>query len=845
MRWPPSKHRTGPVITIDERGLIESIQQHGGKSVRHQAVNVIGQNINVMMPDSQLRQCLALELQGSDLQRRGIIVRGIVQGVGFRSYVHGLASRMNLCGFVQNHAGRVRIEVEGDSASVDRFVGELIARPPRLAQIHAISSELLPSHDDHEFRIENSDGDAHSQVFISPDVATCDDCLAELFDAKNRRFQYPFITCTNCGPRLTIITGAPFDRPQTTMSSFPLCDVCRAEYENPSDRRYHAQAIACPACGPRLQLQDPSGNSLNGIDALAGFVDALRAGKIGALKGLGGYHLACDAGNESVVAQLRMRKHRDDKPFAIMVQDIAKAEMLCEVQAAERELLLSPQRPIVLLRRRLSEPERWNVADGVACDNPLLGVMLPYTPIHHLLLNEWGATPLVMTSGNRSDEPIAYDDGDAVRRLAGIADLFLTHDRPIQVRCDDSVTRIVGSKELPLRRSRGYAPQPIRLPIPCSGPILAVGGQFKATFALGSDDQAFVSHHLGDLDHYAAYRAFERDILLYQESFGIQPDLIVHDLHPEYASTRYGQARAREGALHGHPLKLLAVQHHHAHIASCMTEHGLTEPVIGVAFDGTGFGTDGTIWGGEFLLADYRRFRRAAHLRPVAMPGGDQAIREPWRMAAAHLLDAGCDCGRLVLRVAAAELRTIEMMINRRFNSPLTSSVGRLFDAVAVLAGICERVRYEGQAAMQLEWLATESEAHGEYPFTILEEPADNLQENSSGTMLVVDTRPLIRAVAHDAQRSVQASLIARQFHSTVASIVVNVCRRLRIESRLNAVVLSGGVFMNALLTCDLDKLLADDGFRVYRHCRVPPNDGGLSLGQLAVGAAQQANGMT
>jgi hydrogenase maturation protein HypF len=673
-------------------------------------------------------------------------------------------------------------------------------------------------------------------------VATCEDCRAELFDPSDRRYQYPFLNCTNCGPRLTIICGAPYDRERTTMASFALCAACRAEYEDPANRRFHAQPTACPACGPRLQALDADGKPIVASDPLAHLVARLCDGAIGAMKGLGGYHLVCDASNETAVTELRRRKHRDEKPFAIMVRDLEAVEALCLVGSAEKELLLSPRCPIVLLRKRsASAPLRHplphgggegkvrGIAEGVAPGNPYLGVMLPYTPLHHLLLHRLDGMPLVMTSGNRSDEPIAYEDADAVERLAGIADLFLVHDRPIHVRCDDSVTRIVGGGELPVRRSRGYAPQPITLPFSCPSPILAVGGQLKATFALGRQHHAFLSHHLGDLDAYAAYRAFEKDIGLYQQLFAIQPQVIVHDLHPDYASSRYAVERAE-----GDQTKTLAVQHHHAHVASCMAENGLVEPVIGVAFDGTGYGTDGAIWGGEFLVGDYRHFRRAAHLRYVGMPGGEQAIREPWRMAVAHLVDAETNNSMLESRFAPGALRAMKTMLERHFQTPSTSSAGRLFDAVAALAGVRDRVSYEGQAAMELEWLATGMEPNGAYPIEI-EEP------KQQAAPLVIDTRPLLRAVSVDVAAQTEKQLIARRFHSTMVEMITAVCCRLRKATGLAAVVLSGGVFMNALLSCEVSDRLSGEGFLVFRHRLVPPNDGGLSLGQLAIAAAQSA----
>src|SRR6185437_222599 len=538
------------------------------------------------------------------------------------------------------------------------------------------------------------------------------------------------------------------------------------------------QPTACADCGPCLQLIDAAGQAISTSAPLASFAAALRAGKIGALKGLGGYHLVCDARNACTVAELRRRKHRDEKPFAVMVADIMAATALAEIGPAERTLMLSPQCPIVLLRKR----HRTRVADAsalaeeVAPGNPWLGVMLPYTPLHHLLLRAVDGIPLVMTSGNRSEEPIVYRE-DAGEKLAGIADLFLIHNRPIHVRCDDSVTRVVDDIELPVRRSRGYAPRPINLPFSCPRSLLAVGGQLKATFALSRGRQAFLSHHMGDLDHYDAYRAFEKDISLYQQLFAITPEILVHDLHPDYVTSRYAQERAAHLGT-----ELLSVQHHHAHMASCMAENKLMEPVIGVTFDGTGFGTDGAIWGGEFLVGDYRNYQRAAHLRYVGMPGGDCAIREPWRMALSHLTDAQVEFAPLTARLLLNQIKTIRRMLERRLHTPLTSSMGRLFDAIAVLAGVRDRVSYEGQAAMELEWLATEVPPDGSYPFAF--SPAQGEE-----TPLVIDTRPLIRAVAEEATKGISAARIARRFHSTLVELVLAICGQLRETTKISAVV--------------------------------------------------------
>ncbi len=757
------------------------------------------------------------------MKRRAIAVSGIVQGVGFRPFVYALAARLGLHGFVKNQTGGVLIEVEGEDVALDRFLVELTAQPPRLARIENVCWESCRLRGDRDFRIESSTSDATQPIFPAPDVATCDDCLAELFDPSDRRYRYPFLNCTHCGPRLTIIRGTPYDRERTTMASFTMCAACRAEYDDPADRRFHAQPIACPACGPHLALRDADGRPISVLDPLAEAVRTLREGKIVALKGLGGYHLACDASNSRAVAELRTRKHRDEKPFALMVRDVMAARRFADISTAEEALLCAPARPIVVLGRRPEGESLGEVAPG----NPCVGIMLPYTPLHHLLLEALDPLPLVMTSGNRSDEPIAYDDRDAERRLAGIADLFLSHDRPIETRCDDSVTRVVANIELPVRRSRGYAPEPLRLPVACRRPTLALGGQLKVTFALGRERHAVLSHHIGDLDDYEAYRAYVAAIAHYERLFATRPEILVHDLHPDYASTRYARERAQAGSA---PDLLISVQHHHAHVASCMAEHGLVERVIGVALDGTGYGSDGAVWGGEFLMADYREFRRAAHLRYVAMPGGERAIREPWRMAAAHLADAGLDTSLLQDHVSPPALATARRQIERRFNAPLTSSMGRLFDAVAAVAGVRRAVRYEGQAAIELEGLATGVAPDGVYPF-----------ELGDGSPLVIDTRPLIAAVAAESRRGRPAPLIGRRFHSTLVEIVAQVCARLGAASGLATVALSGGVFLNALLTREVGARLERDGFRVYRHRRVPPSDGGLSLGQLAIAAAQQS----
>lgn len=763
------------------------------------------------------------------LERRAIRVRGAVQGVGFRPFVFGLARRHGLHGSVKNRTGDVFIEVEGARLEIERFLLELTARPPPLARIDDVCTTVGALVGEREFRILNSSASPQPTAVVVPDAATCEACLRELFDPRDRRYRYAFLNCTHCGPRLTIVTGVPYDRERTTMAGFPLCVLCRAEHEDPDDRRFHAQPIACPACGPRLSFLDGAGTPIPEVDPVARAIAELRRGAIVAIKGLGGYHLACNAEDAGAVAALRQRKHRDEKPFAVMVPELGTAEALCEVSGEDSAALTSSARPIVLLRARDSRrADAPAIAPSVVPDTSRsLGLMLPYAPIHHLLFREGGFRALVMTSGNRADEPIAYLEHDALEQLRGVADAFLTHDRAIALRCDDSVMRSTGggAKPVPLRRSRGYAPLPFRLPAPLDRdrPTLAVGGDLKSTFALAFADRAVISHHLGDLEHYPAYRAYLEAVEHYERLYRVTPRRIVHDLHPDYASTRYATERARRDGI-----ELLAVQHHHAHMASCMAEHGLVGPAIGVCFDGAGLGLDETMWGGEFLLGGYRSVERVAHLRPVRMPGGDRAAREPWRMALAHLLAAGEDPegSELPRRVPAKHLDVARAMVERPFNAPLTSSVGRLFDAVASLAGVCDRTSFEGQAAMRLEALASgEPPRHG-YAFDL---------DARAG---LLDAAPVIRAVATDVRRGVPAAAIARMFHTALADAIVKTCKAVREDGGVNVAVLSGGVFANAILTNDAVRGLEAEGFVVHRHAEAPPNDGGLCLGQMAIAAA-------
>ncbi|MGB9378555.1 MAG: carbamoyltransferase HypF, partial [Mycobacteriales bacterium] len=602
-------------------------------------------------------------------------VEGIVQGVGFRPFVYALADRLGLAGIVGNDTSGVFIEAEGESGAIDEFVSELGGQPPVLARVDRVSTEEVAARGDVGFFIVASPAEGERVVLVAPDAATCADCLRELADPGDRRFGYPFINCTNCGPRFTIVQRTPYDRPHTTMAGFAMCTACAAEYADPADRRFHAQPVCCPDCGPRLALVDRDGRDL-GPDPLQLTVKMLREGAILAIKGLGGYHLAVDAGNEDAVARLRARKHREERPFALMAADLASARELAEVSAVEAELLTSVGRPIVVLSRA---PEA-AVADSVAPRSPSLGVMIPYTPLHHLLMQAY-QDPIVLTSGNLSDEPIAYTDSDAQERLAVLADAVLTHDRAIHTRVDDSVARVVRGRPLPIRRSRGYVPRPITLPWTFSRHVLACGPELKNTFCLGRDRNAFVSHHIGDLENFETLQSFTDGIEHLTGLFDVRPEVVAYDLHPEYLSTKY--------ALDLRGVELIGVQHHHAHVVSCLADNGVDGPVIGVAFDGLGWGEDGTLWGGEFLLADRARYERVAHLTPVPMPGGAMAVRQPWRMAAAH-----------VQAVAEAGV-----------NAPMTSSMGRLFDAVAALLDVRDTVNFEGQAAIELEHLVDPREA--------------------------------------------------------------------------------------------------------------------------------------
>lgn len=742
-----------------------------------------------------------------------------MQGVGFRPYVYRLATERNLAGTITNTPSGVAIEVQGPYDVLDDFVARLPQEAPPLARITDVAAFEIPCNGDREFCIIASRRGEAISTLISPDVAVCRDCLRELLDPQDRRYRYPFINCTNCGPRFTIVRDIPYDRPGTSMSVFPMCTACQAEYDDPLSRRFHAQPNACTECGPRLEFWDKSGQRPENPDPILATVDALRAGHIVAIKGLGGFHLACEATNETAVTLLRERKRRVEKPFAIMVPDVQTAQELCELSEDESKMLQTAQRPIVLLRRKDASP----ISGQVAPLNRYLGVFLPYTPLHYLLFAEGGFQALVMTSGNLSEEPIAIDDDEARVRLNGLADYFLVHNRDILLRCDDSVVRVDGKRTHQLRRSRGFVPVPVFLhkEVPA---ILAVGGELKNTICLTKDKHAFLSQHIGDLENLESYRFFREAIEHLRKILEIQPEVIAYDLHPDYFSTKWALQQTESLSI--------GVQHHHAHIASCMAENHLEGSVIGFALDGTGYGTDGHIWGGEGLIASYECFERAAHFEYVPMPGGATAIREPWRMAVSYLAHHfGRDFLKMKLpflgEVQAAKLDLVLQVLDRRVNSPLTSSCGRLFDAVAALAGIRQQVNYEAQAAIELEMAIEGPLSGGAYRLELLPE----------GNGWTIGTRPLFEALIEDFARRHPISAISRKFHDGLVEIFARVACRLRERTSLNRVCLSGGTFNNVYLLENLNKRLACKGFEVFQHSEVPTGDGGLSLGQALIAA--------
>jgi len=766
--------------------------------------------------------------------RRHIEVSGIVQGVGFRPYVYRLATERDLTGTITNTPMGVTIEVQGPRESVEDFVSRLPREAPTLARITDVAVREMPCNGDTEFRIIASQRGTAVRTLISPDVATCDDCLHELLDPADRRYRYPFINCTNCGPRFTIVRDIPYDRPRTSMAGFPMCPACQAEYDDPLNRRFHAQPNACWDCGPQLELWDKDGRRITDCNPITASVDAVMAGLVVAVKGLGGFHLAADATNSAAVTLLRERKRRVEKPFAIMVPDVRTAEDFCELRAAERAALLSIQRPIILLRRKSSAP----IADEVAPFNRYLGVFLPYTPLQHLLFCEAKLKALVMTSGNLSEEPIAIDNDEARSRLHGLADYFLVHNREILLRCDDSVVRALestafnrkgregGAKDAEkiqqLRRSRGFVPVPVFLREQISS-ILAVGGELKNTICLTKGKHAFLSQHIGDLENLEGYGFFGEAVEHLQKILEIRGEVIAYDLHPDYFSTKW--------ALRQSGSQLVGVQHHHAHIASCMAENHLEGSVIGFALDGTGYGTDGNIWGGEALVVSYKDFERAAHFEYIAMPGGAAAIREPCRMAVSYLAHHfGRDFLQMKLPFAAALGPKVELllqMLDRRVNSPLTSSCGRLFDAVAALVGIRHEVNYEAQAAIELEMAIGDFPDPASYPLELVRDQ----------DQWIIGTRPLFEVLIRDLVSGTHPGLISARFHNGLIEVLGRVATLLRERTGLNRVCLSGGTFNNLYLAQHLQAQLAENGFEVFSQREVPCGDGGLSLGQAMIAA--------
>ena len=795
----------------------------------------------------------------SELRGVRIHITGIVQGVGFRPFVYGLAKRYELNGWVRNTSAGVDIEVDGEGGILDAFVNALRDEAPPLSRIDELTASFQAPNGFRSFDIIHSEAVEGAFQPISPDVSICPDCLRELFDPSDRRYRYPFINCTNCGPRFTIIKDIPYDRPKTTMAPFPMCPDCEKEYTDPLDRRFHAQPVACPVCGPQVWLEQTADDrsqtvdnpslstvhrppsSLDGDVAILETRNLLASGKIVAIKGLGGFHLACDATNVEAVNELRRRKLRVDKPFALMMLNVDTIEKHCYVDEAERELLESGARPIVLLHRKPDSP----IARECAPGQDTSGVMLPYTPLHYLLLEKSANFPeaLVMTSGNLSEEPIATDNDEARKRLTSLADAFLMHDRDIHIRCDDSVVRVIsdqssapgtGHRSLaiyPLRRSRGYSPFPVKLPFEVP-PLLAVGPELKNTFCITNKNYAFLSHHIGDMENFETLQSFEQGIEHFEKLFRVKTEAIAYDLHPNYLSTRYALQRAEEEngkSREWENLKTIGVQHHHAHIAACMAEHGLdgSDPVIGLAFDGTGYGDDGAIWGGEVLVADYKSYERAFHLEYFPLPGGDAAIKKPARTTLALLWSLGFDWDESLAPVAefyAEDRTTLRTQLERKINTPMTSSMGRLFDAAAALAGVRQSVNYEAQAAIEFEALADPDE-DGIYPF---ERGQDMILVRSAFGILIADVLA-----------GVPIPAISARFHNGLAQSALEICHSLRVAKSINQVVLSGGVWQNIILLRRTLSLLQKDGFVVYIHHQVPTNDGGLSLGQAAVAAAR------
>ena len=753
---------------------------------------------------------------------RRIEMRGTVQGVGMRPWIYQVAHLQGVTGRVWNHSGGVTIDAFGPTESLEAFVAALAIGQPPAARTETISTTAIEAEDVDAFEIIDSRPSDARLVSIPADLATCPDCVAEIFDPANRRYRYPFTNCTNCGPRFTIASDVPYDRSATTMAGFGMCPACQREYDDPHDRRFHAQPNACRVCGPRVTAITPDGELVDTDDAIRYVARAIAAGRVAAVKGIGGFHLACDATSSAAVTRLRMRKQREEKALAVMVRDTAAAHAVAVLSHDEPALLESVERPIVLVERRMDS----QLAEEVAPRNPLVGLMLPYSPLHHLLLADAGV-PLVMTSANLTDEPIVYRNDEAVSRLRNIADVILVHDRDIVTRCDDSVATMMAGAPMLLRRSRGFVPRAIRLREPVATPVLACGALLKNTFCVAHGHDAWLGPHIGDLENLDTFAAYEDAIARMEQFLDVRPEIIAHDMHPDYLSTRYAQDRGG---------RTVAVQHHHAHVVSAMAEHGLTGPVVGVAFDGTGYGTDGTAWGGEFLIGDVTSVRRAATFRAIALPGGDAAIRHPWRIALSLLSDAMDDPApihelALFRSLAGADVQVLRRMLAAEFNTPAARGVGRYFDGIGALVLARSRARYEGQLAFELN-MAADPAVHDAYEYAL----------DWSAPIVEIDLRPMVRAVVSDLLRGVAPRTIAARFHNTVVAATVFMARHAALDllgSRRPTIVLTGGCFQNARLAQGVVTRLSAD-HDVYLHRRVPPGDGGLALGQAVIAAATE-----
>ncbi|MBN2089272.1 carbamoyltransferase HypF [candidate division KSB1 bacterium] len=750
------------------------------------------------------------------IQRIKATIHGIVQGIGFRPFVYQLAQKHHLKGYILNNSQGVELEIEGCSSIIDLFFKEIEDNHPPLARIVSIQKKILPISGYQDFSIRKSIAQSEKAALIAPDVCVCEACLSEMYDPENRRYRYPFINCTNCGPRYTIIQDVPYDRPNTTMSNFQMCPDCEREYHDPANRRFHAQPNACAVCGPQVQLYDQQQNLVQCADPILKAIEFLKNGSIVAIKGLGGFHLAVDASNSQAVQILRLRKQREEKPLALMSLNLELIKQFTLLSENEISLLTSPQRPIVLLKKKSPNA----IAMEVAPQNHYFGVMLPYTPLHFLLL-QGDFLALVMTSGNLSDEPIVIDNVNAFNMLGKIADYFLVHNRDIYLRSDDSILRQINQSPLFIRRSRGYVPQPILLNRNFPS-ILAVGAELKNTICLTRKNQSFLSQHIGDLKNFESYQCLHLTVSHLKRILDIQPEIIAYDFHPDYLSTHYAQEQ--------NSAQKIRIQHHHAHIASCVLEHGLEGPVIGLAFDGTGLGTDGKIWGGEILLVEQAACNRLAHLRYFPLPGGDAAIQEPWRMAVSYLYQAfGDDFFNFNFpffkEIGEEKIQFIIKMIKQDFNCPRTSSLGRLFEGVAALLGLCNRNTYEGQAAISLEMAIEKSNLNQLYPY--------DWEQEDEGYIILIS--PIIWGIVSDLMKKESIGTISFKFHLTLIQLFSDLCQRLKRETKLKRVVLSGGVFQNFTLLTGLQKSLQAGGFEVYSHSKVPPNDGGIALGQAGI----------